>query len=126
MKINKCQCACHENKLNKPYEHEKRCCDEMNGFVKPEEWEIEFDKRFEWGNEHPALLGKGDAKDFIRQKRREILDEIVEMINRLLKQETKKNIALENLLSLIRFRYKSLCGNKGNDEKEHTQNVETI
>lgn len=25
----------------------------------------EFDKKFEYGNENPALIGKGDAKDFI-------------------------------------------------------------
>ena len=31
-----CQCACHANKLNKPYEHDLQmgaCCDKMNGYV---------------------------------------------------------------------------------------------
>lgn len=28
-----CKCACHENKLNKPYEHSGKCCDYMNGFI---------------------------------------------------------------------------------------------
>lgn len=28
-----CKCACHENKLKQPYEHDSKCCDEMNGAV---------------------------------------------------------------------------------------------
>ena len=32
-----CKCACHENKLKRPYEHDRRCCDDMNGFVSTEE-----------------------------------------------------------------------------------------
>lgn len=28
-----CQCACHENKLKKPYEHDTQCCTKMNGFL---------------------------------------------------------------------------------------------
>lgn len=28
-----CKCACHENKLKKPYEHDSVCCDDMNGFI---------------------------------------------------------------------------------------------
>ena len=27
----KCECACHENKLKKPYEHDAVCCESMNG-----------------------------------------------------------------------------------------------
>ena len=30
---NKCGCSCHENKLKKPYAHDKRCCAEINGFI---------------------------------------------------------------------------------------------
>jgi hypothetical protein len=29
----KCICACHDNLLNKPYEHDRKCCEEMNGEV---------------------------------------------------------------------------------------------
>ena len=32
-----CLCACHENKLHKPYEHDTKCCEYMNGFVPPKE-----------------------------------------------------------------------------------------
>src|SRR3990167_449404 len=28
-----CICACHDNKLKRPYAHSNKCCDEMNGFV---------------------------------------------------------------------------------------------
>lgn len=31
----KCPCACHENKLNRPYSHDLHCCQSMNGFVDP-------------------------------------------------------------------------------------------
>ena len=30
---NNCKCACHENKLNKPYDHDTICCENMNGTV---------------------------------------------------------------------------------------------
>lgn len=32
-----CLCACHENKLKKPYEHTGKCCEDLNGFVEPED-----------------------------------------------------------------------------------------
>lgn len=32
----KCICACHDNKLKRPYAHETRCCDKMNGFAEDE------------------------------------------------------------------------------------------
>lgn len=35
----RCKCACHENKLKKPYLHSDTCCSSMNGYVeqdKPE------------------------------------------------------------------------------------------
>ena len=28
-----CVCACHENKLEKAYVHDTKCCDTMNGYV---------------------------------------------------------------------------------------------
>lgn len=28
-----CKCACHQNILNKPYEHDSPCCSDMNGGV---------------------------------------------------------------------------------------------
>ncbi len=31
----KCVCACHDNVLKKPYAHDAKCCDKMNGFVEP-------------------------------------------------------------------------------------------
>lgn len=42
--LNGCVCACHENKLNKPYEHETKCCDKMNGATESteESWEEGF------------------------------------------------------------------------------------
>lgn len=44
METNKqCSCACHDNKLNKPYEHDRRCCDEMNGHI-GQWWEDEYRK----------------------------------------------------------------------------------
>ena len=45
----KCLCACHENKLRKPYLHDNKCCDEINGFVplpQTPDWMVEFDKKF--------------------------------------------------------------------------------
>ena len=29
----KCKCACHDNVLTKPYDHDTQCCDDMNGFL---------------------------------------------------------------------------------------------
>ena len=28
-----CKCACHNNVLHKPYEHDTRCCEQINGMV---------------------------------------------------------------------------------------------
>jgi hypothetical protein len=36
-----CGCACHEDKLNKPYLHDKKCCDLMNGYVEKSSEETE-------------------------------------------------------------------------------------
>ena len=40
----KCPCACHQNTLKKPYEHDSKCCDDMNGTVSQsvEGWEIQY------------------------------------------------------------------------------------
>lgn len=35
----KCECICHENKLGKPYQHDTKCCDDMNGMVAEESGE---------------------------------------------------------------------------------------
>jgi len=40
----KCLCACHINKLKKPYEHDTKCCDEMNGFIPTPPSEVSSDK----------------------------------------------------------------------------------
>lgn len=43
----KTKCVCHENKLQKSYEHDTECCKNMNGFlVSLAPWEIEFDAKF--------------------------------------------------------------------------------
>lgn len=31
--VEKCFCCCHENKLNKPYMHDTKCCEDINGEV---------------------------------------------------------------------------------------------
>lgn len=36
-KESKCPCACHDNILKKPYGHDTKCCDEMNGYIESEE-----------------------------------------------------------------------------------------
>jgi len=36
-----CQCVCHENKLNKEYEHTTECCKDMNGYT---DWREELNK----------------------------------------------------------------------------------
>lgn len=36
-KESKCLCACHDNILKKPYGHDTKCCDWMNGYVESEE-----------------------------------------------------------------------------------------
>src|SRR3990167_8036599 len=45
-----CKCACHEKKLKKSYEHDTKCCENMNGKIKQpipmNDWEIEFKKGF--------------------------------------------------------------------------------
>jgi hypothetical protein len=48
MKKNKCLCVCHENTLNKPYEHDSACCEKMNGFIPPKEKIEEFEEDFEF------------------------------------------------------------------------------
>lgn len=32
----KCLCACHQNVLKKPYEHDTKCCENMNGYTPTE------------------------------------------------------------------------------------------
>ena len=50
-----CKCACHEDKLNKPYAHDTSCCKEMNGDVeKPQE---------------PIHMGMGDTMEIIGKPR---------------------------------------------------------
>lgn len=44
----KCLCACHINKLKKPYEHDTKCCDEMNGFIPTPPSEVST----EWHTKH--------------------------------------------------------------------------
>ena len=41
---NICKCACHENKLEKPYGHNTRCCENINGYLESEEngWRDNF------------------------------------------------------------------------------------
>src|SRR3990167_2224513 len=31
--VKECKCACHENLLKKSYEHDLKCCEEMNGYL---------------------------------------------------------------------------------------------
>ena len=50
-------------------------------FIK--EREERFDKRFEFGNENPALVGKGDAKSFHRQSLQDLLALIAEEVGNL-------------------------------------------
>jgi len=53
--INRCSCSCHENKLGRPYSHDTRCCDKMNGFLESapqdnasEEWAKRLRKEFQY------------------------------------------------------------------------------
>ena len=45
----KCGCACHKKRLNGFYQHDTKCCENMNGFIpnnSVESWEDEWDKKF--------------------------------------------------------------------------------
>lgn len=42
--------------------------------------EKEFDEKFENANDNPALVGKGDVKQFIAKQRKEDLESVVEKI----------------------------------------------
>lgn len=74
----KCPCACHLNVLNKPYEHDTKCCDDMNGFIpEKKDWEGGFDKEFSHVGWIPE--NKAHIKDFIRQNfisRAEVVEKI--------------------------------------------------
>lgn len=93
-----CLCACHENKLGKPYEHETKCCEEMNGFVeeKPErEWEEEFDEIRNDG-EHASIddncLNEIDVimlKDIIRSLLEAEREKVLEIIEKRIKFRLK-------------------------------------
>lgn len=61
-----CQCSCHDNVLNKPYEHDTVCCDKMNGEV---EWETIFSRFYdknETGGSSRWLVSPDTVKNFIR------------------------------------------------------------
>lgn len=65
--VSQCPCACHQNTLKKPYEHDSKCCDKMNGAVSQSvEWEKEFD--YFWVGRFPKLPSGDlrDAKHFFR------------------------------------------------------------
>ena len=51
----KCKCACHENKLERPYEHVLRCCNKMNGYLAEEESQYEGEPRFLGRTEKKAV-----------------------------------------------------------------------
>lgn len=58
----KCHCACHLNVLNKPYEHDTKCCDDMNGFIpeKKDVWEEEIRTRLLYAL--PDFVGEADVE----------------------------------------------------------------
>lgn len=85
-----CTCACHENKLGKPYIHDDKCCDKMNGFtMDTPDWEQMLDDALTSPATGLCYLS-GDSKREIVSKFREILalqrtkvrDEVMEIIHK--------------------------------------------
>lgn len=61
----KCGCACHENKLGKPYEHDTLCCDAMNGLSEGEGgWERQFLNKWDEPKNNGGFVNEEDAERY--------------------------------------------------------------
>ncbi len=88
-----CSCACHENKLGHPYEHDTKCCGRMNGFVAPLPENFKdleaFIEKADWRGLAESFH-KGDMvwhaqewENFIEKIRATQREEVKEMIERI-------------------------------------------
>lgn len=97
-----CRCACHENLLKKPYQHDSKCCKEMNGTVvsaPAPEWETLFNNEFLIAKQdgtflepHQLAVGEWEVeplKDFIRQTLKSQVTQLMEVVKGMKKDAPK-------------------------------------
>lgn len=76
----RCSCACHDNKLNKPYEHDTECCENMNGFISPKEEIKELENKLNLYCDNALCKCEGNQIK---------TNEIIQTLNKLLKERGK-------------------------------------
>ncbi len=87
-----CKCACHDNKLKKPYEHTSRCCAKMNGYLEPTSPKEDYyiSEETKKTAKHIGIMSEGAIQTLIdetfltakKEARKELIEEIEKIIEK--------------------------------------------
>ena len=94
-----CQCCCHTNILKKPYHHDTKCCNAMNGSIQQNEsWKKKIENKFsdklssvlednfpkhQCKERSQALVLNAFANVYLREALQETLNEAIEAIKNI-------------------------------------------